>query len=92
MYVVVSESKKGSFPKPNMHKETYGSDVLDFDHKVIFLGQDNVNYFLLISSFSLNNLKFQRTCGTWLILLFFLVLSSKWMTPSPIAQSIVLQT
>ena len=41
-------------------KKNKGSDILDFDRKIIFSEQDNANYFLLISSFSLNTVKFQN--------------------------------
>ena len=36
------------------------SDVLDLDCTIFFLEQDNANHFLLISSFSLNTVKFQN--------------------------------
>ena len=39
-------------------KKNKGSDILDFDRKIIFSEQDIANYFLLISSFSLNTVKF----------------------------------
>ena len=41
-------------------KKIKGSDVLDLGHKVFFSEQDNANYFLLLSSFSLNTVKFQN--------------------------------
>ena len=41
-------------------KKIKGSDVLDFDCKILFSEQDNANYFLLIISFSLNTVKFQN--------------------------------
>ena len=42
-------------------KKIKGSDVLEFYCMMIFFSeQDNANYFLLISSFSINTVKFQN--------------------------------
>ena len=41
-------------------KNIKGSDVLDFDSRLLFSEQDSANHFLLISSFGLNTVKFQN--------------------------------
>ena len=41
-------------------KKIKGSDVLDVDREIIFQEQDNTDYFLFISSFSLYSIKFQN--------------------------------
>ena len=46
--------------KNTLLKKIKGLDVVHVDRKIIHSEQDNASYFLLISSFSHNSVKFQK--------------------------------
>ena len=57
-------------------KKNKGKDVPDFDCMMIFSEQDNANYFLLISLYSLNTGKFQNRQNN-----LFLTKANVWGIP-----------